>query len=218
MTPPPRALLGGDAGNVFKTGAEQENTEFPCSSAFPINHLSPAPWFSHQYTLGQEESPWQSSSQIFAMGHWPLFPSPRKRTHFILSLGKFLPMSGPAGPKIFMQSLQRAGHTPTLTPHTPHLLGLHSQAEVRGIEKLPGLSRPQCLPSWTSKLTSSSLSLALQYRNKVAPNPLRVGQGSKKLGEEPQVPRSTSNLGVQNFRECCKLCLRSCRGKKWYGV
>ena len=72
------ALLGGDAENILKSGAEQENTEFPCSSAFPINHLRPAPLFPHQYALGQEGSPWQTRYQISATDHWPLFPSPRQ--------------------------------------------------------------------------------------------------------------------------------------------
>lgn len=111
------ALLGGDAENILKSGAEQENIEFPCSSAFPINHLRPAPLFPHQYALGQEGSPWQTRYQISATDHWPLFPSPRNRTHFILSLGKCLPFSGPAGPKASTQCLHGSSHPPPDPSH-----------------------------------------------------------------------------------------------------
>lgn len=93
----------------------RENTEFPCSSAFPINLLKPAPLFPHQNSLGQEWSPWQSSYQISAMDSWPLFPSPRNRTHSILNLGKCLPAAGPTVSKTSPQLLQRQPPSPTAT-------------------------------------------------------------------------------------------------------
>lgn len=92
-------------GECWKNWGRVREHLVSCSSAFPINHLRPAPLLPHQYALGQEGSPWQSGYQIFATDHWPLFPSPRNRTHFILSLGKCLPPAGPHWPKSLPQCL-----------------------------------------------------------------------------------------------------------------
>lgn len=70
------ALLGGDAENILKSGAEQENTEFPCSSAFPINHLMPAPLFPHQYALGQKGALGKPATKYLPRTIGPSSPPP----------------------------------------------------------------------------------------------------------------------------------------------
>lgn len=141
-----KPCLVGMRGIFLKVGQSERTLRFLCSPAFPINHLRPAPLFPHQYALGQEGSPWQSSYQISATDHWPLFPSPRNRTHFILSLGKCLPFTGPAGPKASTQCLQR--QLPPPPPPSTATWGLCSQAEVREIQKITGpeLNPPAFLP------------------------------------------------------------------------
>lgn len=78
------ALLGGDAGNIFETGAERT-----------LSFLAPLP--SQLTTCGQHQC--FSTSMLLARkgapgkeatDHWPLLSSPRNRTHSILSLGKCL--------------------------------------------------------------------------------------------------------------------------------
>lgn len=126
------ACLVGMPAKSSKLG-QRENTEFPCASAFPINHLKPALPFSPSIHSWPGRQP--LAKQLPNICHGPLapLPLPQKQDTLYSQSGRVPSTGCPCLPKGLRAVSEKEGHTPHPAPHHLHPLKLREFREPQGL-------------------------------------------------------------------------------------